>query len=255
MGFPWRHASTRTNATEIWIWICGVVGSYNATCCYLTHHQCTCIIPHAARCLLLVGSRRGGTGHWALGCSCCLSSCCLVFWPRRTASLLDSYLSRAYLPGLHYLNLGTISSPPIPFPPFLSPLLPIVHLLAQSGKASIKFQVASQLERHISSSSPPPVHHSSTTTSRNPETVPPLPTKPTHRASAMQNIRSKIKRKLSMRDKDGTYQHNQPSSSMGGLPDTLCMLTNPPSQRRRLRRSLGCRRRDDGTPASRDRKG
>lgn len=232
------------------------VGSYNATCCYLTHHQCTCIIPHAARCLLLVGSRRGGTGHWALGCSWCLSSCCLLFWPRRTASLLDSYLSRAYLPGLHYLNLGkTISSPPLPFPPILSPLLPIVHLLAQSGKASIKFQVASQLERHRSSSSPPQVHHSSTTTSRNPETVPPLPTKPTHRTSAMQNIRSKIKRKLSMRDKDGTYQHNQPSSSMGGLPDTLCMLTNPPSQRRRLRRSLGCRRRDDGTPASRDRKG
>lgn len=191
-----------------------------------------------------------GTGHWAA-----LGACPHAVLSYGHAALQACWIatvpySRAYLPGLYYFNLGTISSPPLP-----SPLLPIVHLLAQSSKASIKFQVASQLERHRSSSSPPPVHHSSTTTSRNPETVPPLPTKPTHRASAMQNIRSKIKRKLSMRDKDGTYQHNQPSSSMGGLPDTLCMLTNPPSKRRRLRRSLGCRRRDDGTPASRDRKG
>lgn len=195
-----------------------------------------------------------GTGHWAA-----LGACPHAVLSSGHAALQACWIATLAVPTSQdyttYLNLGTISSPPIPFPTFPSPLLPIVHLLAQSGKASIKFQVASQLERHRSSSSPPPVHHFSTTTSRNPETVPPLPTKPTHRASAMQNIRSKIKRKLSMRDKDGTYQHNQPSSSMGGLPDTLYMLTNPPSQCRRLRRSLGCRRRDDGTPASRDRKG
>lgn len=108
------------------------MGSYNATCCYLTHHQCTCIIPHAARCLLLVGSRRGGTGHWALGCSWCLSSCCLVFWPRRTASLLDSYLSRAYLPGLHYLKV-TLEKP---FPPLPSPSLPFSPLSSPSSTSS-----------------------------------------------------------------------------------------------------------------------
>lgn len=108
------------------------MGSYNATCCYLTHHQCTCIIPHAARCLLLVGSRRGGTvvgtGHWAA-----LGACPHAVLSSGHAALQACWIATLAVPTSQDYTTLTLEKP---FPPLPSPSLPFSPLSSPSSTSS-----------------------------------------------------------------------------------------------------------------------